>query len=93
VKARAFTVELDSSRDVERVMVPNGTGGFLVEGNIGRFKHASFVEDSVLEVMGTRGILRVDLSRKDFAEQPPKQSKGASIKNGLVKVLRAARGP
>lgn len=66
-KRRAFTIELNSKTDVERVMVPNGVGGFLVEGTIGALKHADFVEDSVLELTGTRGTLRVDLSMDDLA--------------------------
>ncbi len=76
-KKRAFTIELNSKTDVERVMVPNGTGGFLVEGTIGTLKHVTFVEDSVLELTGTKGILRVDLSREDLAKITQTSEKGA----------------
>ncbi len=39
-----------------------------MEGTIGSLKRAEFVEDSVLELVGTNGVLRVDLSGKDLAK-------------------------
>jgi len=64
---RVFTVELDSGSSLRRVTVPNGAGRLLLEGTIGQLKHAEFVEDEVLELTGTGGVLCVDLSREDLA--------------------------
>ena len=74
-KKRAFTIELNSKTDIERVMVPNGAGGFLIEGTIGTLKHVGFVENSVLELTGTKGTLRVDLSVDDLTRHSRKEGK------------------
>jgi len=76
-KERVFTVELNSGSDLRKVNVPNGTQRILVEGTIGTLKHAGFVEGTVLELVGTGGILRVDLSREDLAIPTPKLLVGA----------------
>jgi len=66
---RVFTVELNSGSDVRKLNVPNGSQRILMEGTIGALKHVGFVEDSVLELIGTAGVLRVDLSREDLARE------------------------
>ena len=66
VKGRVFTIELDSGDALKRVSVPNGAQRILLEGTIGPLKRAWFVEDSILELVGTRGVLRVDLSKNDL---------------------------
>ena len=65
-KGRVFTIELDSGDALKKVSVPNGPQRLLLEGTIGSLRHAGFVEDSILELVGTKGSLRVDLSRKDL---------------------------
>ena len=69
---RVFTIELDSGNDLRKVNVPNGAGRLLIEGTIGSLRRAGFVEDSVLELVGSRGILRVDLSSEDVAKRKEK---------------------
>jgi hypothetical protein len=70
---RVFSVELDSGDDLLKVNVPNRSQRIMVEGTIGALKHAGFVEDTVLELVGTDGILRVDLSRDDIAKHVQKE--------------------
>ncbi len=71
-KERVFTVELNSKSDVRNLSVQNGVRRTVIEGTIGVLKHAEFVEDTVLELIGTRGVLRVDLAREDLAKPPTK---------------------
>jgi predicted deacylase len=68
-KERVFTVELNSTSDVKNLSVQNGVRRTVIEGTIGALKHAGFVEDTVLELTGTRGVLRVDLSMEDLAKR------------------------
>jgi len=58
---------------VKRLNVPNGTQRVLMEGTIGSLRHAGFVEDTVLELEGTEGVLRVDLSMEDLAKRAPQK--------------------
>lgn len=69
-KERVFTVELNSKSDVKNLSVQNGVRRTVIEGTIGALKHAEFVEEMVLELTGTRGVLRVDLSMEDLAKRP-----------------------
>jgi hypothetical protein len=67
-KGRIFSIELDSGNDLKKVSVPNGSRRILLEGTIGTLREAMFVEDSVLQLVGSGGVLRVDLSREDLAK-------------------------
>ena len=67
-KERVFTVELNSKNDVKNLILQNGVQHIVIEGTIGALKHAGFVEDTVLELVGTRGVLRVDLAWEDLAK-------------------------
>jgi len=75
-RGRVFTIELNSGSDVKRLNVPNGTQRVLMEGTIGSLKHAGFVEDAVLELEGSEGVLRVDLSMDDLAKRTPQKEEG-----------------
>jgi len=69
---RVFSVELNSGSDLRNVNLPSESQHLMMEGTIGSLEHAEFIEDSVLELVGTRGVLRVDLSPRDLQKQCPK---------------------
>jgi hypothetical protein len=71
---RIFSVELDSGDDLLKVSIPNRSQRILMEGTIGTLKQAGFVEDAVLELVGTNGVLRVDLSREDMEKYNRKEA-------------------
>jgi len=66
LKARVFSIELGSGSALKKVSVPSGKQRILLEGTIGLLEHARFVEDAILELIGTDGVLRVDLSKEDL---------------------------
>ena len=64
-KERVFSVELRSKRNLKNVTLTNGSSnGVLLEGTIGELMQATIAEGIILEVVGRKGILRIDL-RKD----------------------------
>ena len=65
-------MELDSGDDLLKVNIPNRSQRIMVEGTIGALKRAEFVDDAVLELVGTNGTLRVDLSKDDLAKHTQK---------------------
>lgn len=71
---RVFTIELKSKGDVKNVTLDGGERVFI-EGTLGSFRRAHFVEDVVLEVVGSNGELRVDLGTKDLQKPKAKESK------------------
>ena len=69
-KGRVFTIELDSGSDLKKVTVPYGGRHILIEGTIGLLKHAELLENAILELVGTGGVLRVDFTKEDLAHPP-----------------------
>ncbi len=76
---RVFTIELKSKAEVKSVSL-NGNEKVLIEGSLGSLERAQFVEDLVLEVIGSNGELRIDLSMKDLQKSAQKAEE--SIKEG-----------
>lgn len=63
----SFSIELKSKEYIKTISLANGNReNVLIEGTIGQLQHAEFAEGVVLEVTGTKGILRVDLSREQI---------------------------
>ena len=61
-KERVFSVELKSKSHLKNVTIANGSSdSVLVEGTIGELVQATFAEDIILEVVGKKGVLRIDL--------------------------------
>ena len=66
-KECSFSIELKSKEYIKSINIANGTReSVLVEGTIGQLQNAEFAECIVLEVTGTKGILRIDLSREQI---------------------------
>jgi hypothetical protein len=66
-KERVFSVELTSKNHLKNVTLTDGANeNVVVEGTLGNLLHASFEEDVILEVAGTKGILRLDLSAEEI---------------------------
>lgn len=63
----SFSIELKSKQYIKTINLVNGTReSVLVEGTIGQLQQAEFVEGIVLEVTGTKGVLRIDLSQEQI---------------------------
>ncbi len=67
IKDRFFSVELNSKVYLKNVAVTNGGHeNVLIEGTIGKLFRAEFTEGVVLEVVGDKGVLRINLSEDDI---------------------------
>lgn len=65
---------------MKRVSLPDGSGDrLLIEGFIGELEEVGMIEDVMLEVRGTNGVLRMDLT-------------GEELKNALQKGEKTGRG-
>jgi hypothetical protein len=69
-KDRFFSVELKSKVYLKNVAMTNGGHeNVLIEGTIGKLQHAEFTEGVVLELMGDKGVLRINLSQDDLKQK------------------------
>jgi hypothetical protein len=63
----SFSIELVSRNQVKRVSLPDGSGDrLMVEGYLGELTGMELVEDILLEIRGTGGVLRIELSREEL---------------------------
>jgi hypothetical protein len=64
---RFFSVELKSKTSLKNITINNGfNDSVLVEGTIGKLVQAIFEEDLILEVVGEKGVLRINLEQKEL---------------------------
>ena len=75
---RFFSVELKSKAHLKNVSIANGTReNVLIEGSIGELLQASFADGVILEVVGNKGILRINLEEHEIKKTTDQnQSKG-----------------
>ncbi len=74
-KERVFSVELKSKRNLKNLTLTNGgSDTVLIEGSIGEIVQATFAEGVILEVIGTNGVLRVDLAENEVKKTPQQHS-------------------
>ena len=73
-KETGFSIELQSKEYLKTMKMANGKSEcVLVEGTLGNLEQTRFDEDIVLEVIGTKGILRIDLTQAQLKAAEVKQ--------------------
>jgi hypothetical protein len=64
---RLFTVELKSNVNLKNITLTNGGHkNVLIEGTIGKLQHAGFAEGIILEIVGDKGVLRINLCQDEI---------------------------
>lgn len=65
---RGFTAEISSKRYVKNVSISNEAHDrVLFEGVFGELLEVYMVDDKVLEIKGTEGTLRIDVTKQELA--------------------------
>ena len=73
-KERFFSVELKSKVSLKNVTLSDSSlENVLLEGTLGQLQRASFAEDVILEVVGDKGVLRINLSQNDISKNQQKK--------------------
>ena len=76
---RFFSVELKSKADLKHVTLKNSSrDSVLIEGTIGELVQAMFVEDEILEIVGKKGTVRINLKAEEL--KPPKKAETKEVK-------------
>ena len=93
-REHAFSIELKSKELLRNVTIRNDIGeNVLIEGYLGELKQVS-LEEALLEVRGSNGVIRLDLSTKTSLYQLKKIRKlqhGSEIKMKRMKKVSEAR--
>jgi hypothetical protein len=75
---RDFSIELASNRHLTRFSTSSNSSGVLIEGTLGKLQHALFVEPEILEVQGSCGVLRLNLTFNEVKD-PAKKTGGEEL--------------
>jgi hypothetical protein len=68
-KERFFSIELGSKDSLKGISMSNGgPENVLVEGTIGTLQRAVFAEGIVLEVVGSKGVLRINIGENEIGK-------------------------
>jgi hypothetical protein len=63
----SFSVEMNSSKHLGQMSISqNHADHVLIEGNLGKLHKLSMIEEAVLVVQGSNGVLRIDLSQDEL---------------------------
>lgn len=76
-----FSIELKSKEHLKNIILTNaGTGNVLMEGFLGQLETLTFTEGIMFEIKGSKGSLRMDLSKKELKNLLPKKTTSEQIK-------------
>jgi hypothetical protein len=59
---------LDSKNHIHKINVQEGIDGVIIEGNLGDLEKIILLEDSLLELSCTNGVLRFDVQRSELLQ-------------------------
>jgi len=69
LEERSFSIELKNKQNLKNITLnSSSTENVLLEGTIGELKTASFVSEDILEVVGSQGVLRVNVAKQEIME-------------------------
>ena len=76
-KERSFSIELKSKTHLKNIAMTNASfEGVLIEGMLGELQQVRFAEGIILEVVGSNGILRIDITEDEIKTAQLKDEKG-----------------
>ena len=68
-KERSFSIELNRKQNLKNVtLTDDSTQNVLLEGSIGELRTAAFVSEDILEIVGSEGTLRVNITKQEISE-------------------------
>ena len=69
LEKHSFSVELNIKEQVKRFYILDDSGNqVLFEGSLGDLKEISLIEGLMLEVRGSNGILRMDMTEEELKQ-------------------------
>ena len=63
---RYFSIQMNSKKNLDKIIVDNDKQGILIEGDLGDLIDLSLLEDKLLEVQFSHGILRLEINQLEI---------------------------
>ena len=65
---RSFSIELNSKDYIDKILIFDDDQGVLLEGEYGDLCYLSLLEDKLLEIQGSKGVLRIEITRNEISK-------------------------
>lgn len=65
---RSFSVEIKSKKYLDKISILDDDQGVLIEGEYGELCCLSLHEDRLLEIQGSNGVFRIELTKSELAK-------------------------
>jgi len=65
---RTFSIQMNSKQNLDKIIVDDGQKGILVEGDFGDLIDLSLLEDKLLEIQFSNGVLRLEVNNSELLQ-------------------------
>ena len=65
---RYFSIQMNSKVNLDKVMINDNKEGILIEGDLGDFQEISLIEEKLLELQFTTGVLRLEITLPELLQ-------------------------
>jgi hypothetical protein len=65
---RSFSIEIKSKDYLDKISILDDDQGVLLEGEYGDLCFLSLHEDKLLEIQGSKGVFRIELTKKEISK-------------------------
>lgn len=69
---RFFSIQMNSKKDLDKVMINDDKHGILIEGDLGNLSEISLIEEKLLEIQFKKGVLRLEINRSELLQATEK---------------------
>jgi hypothetical protein len=65
---RYFSIQMNSKQNLDKIIVDDGKKGILIEGDFGDLIDLSLLEDKLLEIQFSNGVLRLEVNNSELLQ-------------------------
>ena len=63
-----FSIQLKSKQNLDKIIVNDDQQGILIEGNFGNLLDLFLLEDKLLEIQFSNGVLRLEINKSELLQ-------------------------
>ena len=63
---RYFSIQMKSKTTLDKIILNDSQQGILIEGDLGELSELSILEEKLLEIQFTNGVLRLEINRPEL---------------------------
>ena len=65
---RFFSIQMRSNKNLERIHLDPSQSGILIEGDFGEISNLSLIEEKLLEIQFSNGVLRLEVDKQELIQ-------------------------